>query len=64
MSETATAARVDDYAAVASSGAIRVIRHLARDLRGKSFLHVNSTREGGGVAEILQRLLPSSTTSA
>jgi trehalose synthase len=34
------------------------VRFLAQDLAGKSFLNVNSTREGGGVAEILNRLLP------
>jgi trehalose synthase len=27
-------------------------------LKGRPFLHVNSTREGGGVAEILQRMIP------
>ena len=27
-------------------------------MRGRSFLHINSTREGGGVAEILQRIIP------
>jgi trehalose synthase len=43
---------------VAPRGAIRLVRHLARELEGKSFLHVNSTRVGGGVAEILNRLLP------
>jgi len=47
-----------DYEGVAPRGAIRLVRHLARDLAGKSFLHVNSTRVGGGVAEILNRLLP------
>jgi trehalose synthase len=31
---------------------------LCEKLSGKSFLHVNSTKEGGGVAEILQRMIP------
>jgi trehalose synthase len=34
------------------------IRHLGRLLEGKSVVHVNSTRLGGGVAEILHRLVP------
>ena len=46
------------YEGVAPPGALRLVRYLARDLAGRSFLHVNSTREGGGVAEILNRLLP------
>jgi trehalose synthase len=46
------------YERVAPPGAIRLVRHLAKPLAGKSFLHVNSTREGGGVAEILHRMLP------
>ena len=50
--------RLSDYDQVAPRGAIRLVRHLARELEGKSFLHVNSTRVGGGVAEILNRLLP------
>jgi trehalose synthase len=34
------------------------VRQLARPLAGLRVLHVNSTREGGGVAEILHRLIP------
>jgi trehalose synthase len=54
----AAAPRLQDYEAVAPAGAVRLVRHLAEPLRDKSFLHVNSTRQGGGVAEILNRLLP------
>jgi trehalose synthase len=50
--------RLADYEGVALPGTLRVVRHLARDLEGHTFLHVNSTREGGGVAEILRSLLP------
>jgi trehalose synthase len=50
--------RLADYEGIAPSGAIRLVRHLARDLAGRTFLHVNSTKQGGGVAEILNRLLP------
>ena len=46
------------YEDVAPRGALRLVEHLAEGLRGRSFLHVNSTRLGGGVAEILSRLLP------
>ncbi len=50
--------RLDDYEKIAPAGTTRLIRFLARDLAGRTFLHVNSTRTGGGVAEILHRLLP------
>lgn len=52
------APRLADYEAIAPAGTLLLIRHLAEDLAGRSFLHVNSTRKGGGVAEILHRLLP------
>ncbi|MDY0104857.1 MAG: glycosyltransferase [Lentimicrobium sp.] len=35
-----------------------LLQKLAESLNGRSFLHVNSTKEGGGVAEILQRMIP------
>jgi trehalose synthase len=37
---------------------VEFLRCLAQRARGRTFLHVNSTRHGGGVAEILHRLLP------
>ncbi|MBI3450055.1 MAG: glycosyltransferase [Acidobacteria bacterium] len=49
---------LDDYAEAAGPEAVQQIRELARPLRGKSVVHVNSTRIGGGVAEILARLVP------
>lgn len=52
------APRLGEYEALAPPGAVRLVRHLAEPLAGKSFLHVNSTRQGGGVAEILHRMLP------
>lgn len=54
----ATAPRLADYEGIAPAGSLRLVRHLARGLAGRTFLHVNSTRQGGGVAEILSRLLP------
>ena len=53
-----TTPRLDDYANVVAPGTLDLVRHLARDVEGRTFLHVNSTRAGGGVAEILHRLLP------
>lgn len=46
------------YAGIAPKGDLVLLQRLAERLRSKSFLHINSTRSGGGVAEILQRALP------
>ncbi len=46
------------YAGIAPKGDLLLIGKLGDKLRGKSFLHINSTRSGGGVAEILQRMIP------
>jgi len=49
---------LDAYAQVAGEGAVRQLQRLADRLRGKRVLHVNSTRVGGGVAEILAKMVP------
>lgn len=49
---------IKDYSGIAPQGDILLIQKLCEKLEGKSFLHVNSTREGGGVAEILHRMIP------
>ncbi len=49
---------LDAYAEVAGSEVIEHLRQLATHLHGLKVVHVNSTREGGGVAEILERLVP------
>jgi trehalose synthase len=49
---------LDDYAEVAGSDVIAQLRQLARPLAGARVVHVNSTRVGGGVAEILTKLVP------
>jgi trehalose synthase len=49
---------LDDYAQVAGSDVIAQLRQLARPLAGARVVHVNSTRMGGGVAEILTKLVP------
>lgn len=46
-----------EYAAVAGPEVVEQLRQLARPLAGKRVVHVNSTRTGGGVAEILAWLV-------
>jgi len=60
MSEVAIASRIplDEYAALLGEGEIDELRVLAKPLRGRSIEMINSTAVGGGVAEILNRLLP------
>lgn len=53
-----TTVTLQDYRAVVSQGAIDLLHRLADRVRGRSLLHVNSTRVGGGVAEMLHRYLP------
>jgi trehalose synthase len=50
--------QVEGYRAVAGDGPMRVLEGLARKLRGHRVTMVNSTAAGGGVAEILHRLVP------
>lgn len=47
-----------DYADIAGSDVVNHLRQLAESLRGATVVHVNSTRVGGGVAEILEKLVP------
>ena len=49
---------IKQYSGIAPKGDLQLIHNLCKKLKGKSFLHVNSTREGGGVAEILNRMIP------
>jgi trehalose synthase len=60
MSETLTFTRVplDDYSGLLGAGEIEELRALAKPLRGRSIEMINSTAIGGGVAEILNRLVP------
>ena len=46
------------YTSVAGEDVINHLLQLSKPLAGKKVLHVNSTREGGGVAEILHKLVP------
>jgi trehalose synthase len=50
--------KIEDYREVAPRGAVDLMLRLAERVRGRRFLHVGSTRFGGGAAELLQRLVP------
>jgi trehalose synthase len=60
MTETLTQNRIplDAYTALLGAGEIDELRALAKPLRGRSIGMINSTAVGGGVAEILTRLVP------
>lgn len=49
---------LDDYAAVVGPAEIHELRELAHRLSGRQIKMVNSTSVGGGVAEILNRIVP------
>ncbi len=49
---------LEAYRDVSPPGTLDLIYKLAEILKGKSLVHVNSTRLGGGVAEMLHRLIP------
>ena len=50
--------RVSDYAEIIGDKRLAELRALAASAAGRSMLHVNATAYGGGVAEILQNLVP------
>ena len=45
------------YGQVAGKDVVEHLRQLASLLKGLKVVHINSTRRGGGVAEILERML-------
>jgi trehalose synthase len=49
---------IDDYRAVVGDQVIDELYQLSKYLKGRQLQHINSTRVGGGVAEILQRMTP------
>lgn len=51
-------AGLSEYIPVVGEGVVAELRLLGERLAGKRVLNVNSTKVGGGVAEILQRLVP------
>jgi trehalose synthase len=49
---------LNEYEKIAGSPVIEQLRRLGDRLQGRKILHVNSTAEGGGVAEILSWMIP------
>lgn len=48
----------DQYIGISPKSDLILLQTLGEKLHKRTFLHINSTREGGGVAEILQRMIP------
>jgi trehalose synthase len=51
-------ATLSAYEGIVGSAVVRQLRQLGEKLAGIRIVHVNSTREGGGVAEILEWMTP------
>jgi len=51
-------ADLEEYAKIVGEDVIDHLKQIADPLKGLRVVHVNSTRQGGGVAEILHRLIP------
>jgi trehalose synthase len=49
---------IEEYAPIVGEGIVREVRLLASHLQGARVQHINSTAEGGGVAELLGMLIP------
>ena len=49
---------IAQYARIIPKGDLLFLQRICEELRERSFLHINSTKAGGGVAEILQRMIP------
>ena len=49
---------LEKYAEHAGQDVVEHLRQLASSLKGLKVVHVNSTRVGGGVAEILHKMVP------
>ena len=49
---------LEQYREVAPKGTIELLHRLGELVEGKRFLHINAVRYGGGIAEILRRLVP------
>ena len=50
--------RIEDYIPIVGEATVEELGLLAERLRGKTILNINSTAVGGGVAEILTRMIP------
>src|SRR3990170_5027998 len=51
-------AKLDEYIPIVGQSVVDDLRLLAQRLEGKIIQHINSTPVGGGVAEILNRMVP------
>jgi trehalose synthase len=49
---------LEQYRDVAPKGTIDLLHRLSELVQGKRFLHINAVRYGGGMVEILRRLVP------
>src|SRR5215831_21235938 len=49
---------LSDYEAIVGAEVVSTIRSAAAGLAGARVLHINATAYGGGVAEVLQTLVP------
>lgn len=58
------AQELDEYRDVAPKGTVEFIYRLSELVAGRSFLNVSAVRYGGGMAEILRRLVPMMKTLA
>jgi len=52
------ASRLDAYRDIAPRGTVELLLRLAERLRGRRFVHVNTSRFGAGSAELLNRIVP------
>ena len=50
--------RIEDYAPIVGKDIVEELKLIAEKLKGKTIQNVNSTAVGGGVAEILSRIVP------
>jgi len=50
--------RIEDYIPIVGAATVEELGLLANRLRGKTIQNINSTAVGGGVAEILSRMIP------
>lgn len=49
---------LQEYKAIVGEGVIQQLLQIADALKGMRIIHINSTAQGGGVAEILHKLIP------
>jgi len=49
---------LDAYSKVAGREVVEHLKQLVEPIKGMKVVHINSTREGGGVAELLRKIVP------